>query len=122
MQEISQPISPEDQYLDYLPTQAIAEYLLNHHTVEIQKRKRRIDAIIYRSSQRPKGKNIAIFGAAGVVSEDKPKVKPSENSDDLFNLLDFVRRMETRIVEVPGQFKGHVVKGAEYDLQPHDAY
>lgn len=23
MQEISQPISPEDQYLDYLPTQAV---------------------------------------------------------------------------------------------------
>lgn len=121
MQEISRPISPEDQYLDYLPTQAVAEYLLNHHTVEIKKHKRRIDAIIYRSAQRPKGKNIAIFGAAGVVGEDKPKVKPAEDSDDLFDLLDFVRRMETRIVEAPGHFKAYCIKGAEYDPQPHDA-
>lgn len=122
MQEISQPISPEDQYLDYLPTQAVAEYLLNHHTVEVQKHKRRIDAIIYHSAQRPKGKNIAIFGSAGVVGEDKPKIKPPGDTDDLFDLLDFVRRMETRIVEVPGCFISYFIKGAEYDPQPHVAY
>uniref|UniRef100_A0A9E7ZVS8 RES domain-containing protein n=1 Tax=Bosea sp. NBC_00436 TaxID=2969620 RepID=A0A9E7ZVS8_9HYPH len=122
MQEMSRPISPEDQYLDYLPTQAVAEYLLHHHRAEIKKQKRCIDAIIYQSAQRPRGKNIAIFGLAGVLGEDKPKKKPVDNSDDLFDLLDFVRRMETRIVEVPNHFQAYRINGAEYDPKPYDTY
>ena len=33
--EITQPISPNDEYLDYIPPQAVAEYLVNNHAVEV---------------------------------------------------------------------------------------
>jgi len=115
MHEISQPISADDAYLDYLPTQAVAEYVLNHHKVEIKKQTRCIDAIIYRSAQRPKGKNIAIFGTAGVVGEEKPRVKQASNPDDLFDLLDFIDRMQTGIVEEPGHFHAYRI---DYDPKP----
>jgi hypothetical protein len=50
--EISKPISPDKQHLDYMPTQAFAEYLAHHY-------KPKIDAVIYSSTQtNGKGKNI----------------------------------------------------------------
>jgi hypothetical protein len=59
----------------------VAEYLLHHHEFSFAGKLGKIEAVIYRSAQKPKGKNIAIFGDAarvGVLNEDKPKVEAKE--------------------------------------------
>jgi hypothetical protein len=67
MNEIAKPISPDDEHLDYVPTQFVAEYLNKVHEVRIGKDRLHIDAIIYRSAQRPGGKNIVLLGDAAQV-------------------------------------------------------
>ena len=60
MHEIAQPCLPDDEHLDYVPTQVVSEYLTHLY-------KPPIDGIIYQSAQNGSGKNIAIFGNAGMV-------------------------------------------------------
>lgn len=67
MSEIAKPISPEDQHLDYVPTQFVAEYLSKVHEVRIGRERLSLDAIIYRSAQRPAGTNIVLLGDAARV-------------------------------------------------------
>lgn len=59
--EISRPIVPREQELNYIPTQALAEYLAWHHDPQI-------DAVVYASAQRANGKNIVIFNHASRVA------------------------------------------------------
>lgn len=67
MTEISLPCLPNDEHLDYIPTQVVAEYLVHEHLVKIAGVERHIDGLIFRSSQNPDGKNVALFGSAGLV-------------------------------------------------------
>jgi hypothetical protein len=66
--EIARPCLPEDEYLDYIPTQVVSEYLARIHDLNRSDGKL-IDAIIYRSAQNKTGKNIAVFGEAGTVKD-----------------------------------------------------
>jgi hypothetical protein len=67
--EIARPISPNDEHLDYIPTQAVAEYLLHHHEFKRGGKPVKIEAVIFQSAQNPSGKNIAMLGdAANVVA------------------------------------------------------
>lgn len=80
MSEIAKPISPDDEHLDYVPTQFVAEYLNKLHQVRIGKDRQHIDAIIYQSAQRPEGKNIVLLGDAAHVkgvSIQKSPILPS---------------------------------------------
>jgi hypothetical protein len=90
--EISQPILPGDEHLEYVPAQVVAEYLTNQPV-----RWRGTDvtpgAIIFRSAQRKGGKNIAIMGDAATIclpdraaGADKPK-PAAQNSE--FGFMDF---------------------------------
>ena len=64
--EISRPVTPQDEILEYLPTQAVAEYLTNKVTPPL-------DGIILRSSQtRDEGHNLVLFNHASGVEHDKP--------------------------------------------------
>lgn len=66
--EIAKPILPDDEYLDYIPTQAVAEYLCHHHRFKLRGVEHGIDAIIFQSAQDPeKGKNIVLLGGASAV-------------------------------------------------------
>jgi hypothetical protein len=67
VQEISQPIMPRDEEFEYLPTQAVSEYLAS--CVEP-----RLDGIIFHSAQRAgEGRNVVLFHhAAGVERYDLP--------------------------------------------------
>ena len=57
-EEVSRPIYPGDELLEYVPTQVLVEYLANYHDPNI-------DALIYSSTQTDgAGKNIAIFSHA----------------------------------------------------------
>ena len=67
MNEIARPCLPDDEHLDYVPTQVVSEYLTHLHKLKRGESVRTIDAIIYRSAQNGNGKNIAIFGDAGAV-------------------------------------------------------
>lgn len=130
MQQIAQPISPDDEHLDYIPTQAVAEFLVRHHTFKFGGRPRNIEAIIYRSAQNPGGKNIAILGDAAVVGTgETDKLAPRSQGPDLsvFDLtfdFDFdagpVR--PTRIIPVPETVAAHVVDGAVFPTRPFDLY
>ena len=66
-QEICRPVMPQDEAFEYLPSQAVAEYLAN-------KLDTRLDGIIFRSSQTGCGRNVVLFNhACGVESDDLPQ-------------------------------------------------
>lgn len=67
MHEISQPISPDDEHLDYIPTQAVGEFLQRHLQFHLKGKKHRIEAVIFRSAQHPAGMNIVLLGEAAAV-------------------------------------------------------
>jgi len=120
MDEIGQPISPTDEHLDYIPTQAVAEYLLYHHEFSFAGKSGKIEAIIYRSAQNPKGKNIAVLGGAaqvGVLDEDKPKTEAKE-ADSLTRqdrwLANFGGPGKFRIAAKPQTLETRRVTGATY--------
>lgn len=61
--EISKPILPEDENLEYIPTQAVTEFISNHL-------EQKIDGIIYPSIQTDRvGKNIVIFNPLIIENE-----------------------------------------------------
>jgi hypothetical protein len=66
MDEISASILPEDETLEYIPTQAVAEYLSNY-TFEIGGKKNRVEALVYPSAQKHGGRNIVLLGDAASV-------------------------------------------------------
>lgn len=71
MREIAQPISPQDEYLDYIPTQVVAEYFLHHHEFKKKDGPARIEGIIYQSAQIEGGRNIVLLGNAARVAQTK---------------------------------------------------
>jgi hypothetical protein len=119
MKEIAQPISPGDEHLDYIPTQAVAEYLVRHHNFKIARRDCTIDAIIYRSAQRPEGRNIAILGNAavvGVVNQISPQ-KARILKDDEFSLFGWSReepKRSARIIPIVASLEKRIVRGAHF--------
>lgn len=66
--EISKPISPDKETLEYMPTQALIEYLAYHHEPKI-------DAVIYASTQvGGKAKNIVFLNrTAKLINGTEPK-------------------------------------------------
>lgn len=128
---IAQPISRKDEYLDYIPTQAVAEYLLNHHKFKRDGKTVRIEAIIFQSAQNPTGKNIALLGEAAFVRQDKADLKRShkiEGSDsgilDPFESFRLPRNEGSNPALVVDQtgFRTHRVKGAKYDAPTFDDF
>ena len=62
-QEVAKTINPEDEYIDYVPTQFIAEYLANAKDL-------RLDGIMFSSAQAGcLGTNIVLFNHARVVEQ-----------------------------------------------------
>lgn len=61
--QISEPISQNDEFIDYIPTQAVAEFLSTAFMTSV--RSVHIEGIVCQSAQHPGGKNIALFGDAG---------------------------------------------------------
>lgn len=88
MTEMSKPISPTDEHINYVPTQIVAGYLNKIHEVEIGREKTKIDAIIFASAQRPKGKNIVVLGNAASISSTAQRgrsIKPSSGLGEMFS-------------------------------------
>ena len=67
VREVSMPIMPQDEAFEYLPTQAVAEFLANRTTPSL-------DGIVFRSTQTGQaGRNVVLFNhACGVQRSDLP--------------------------------------------------
>ena len=112
MNEIAQPHLPDSEHLEYVPTQAVAEYLVHHHTFSYRHEKARtIDAIIFRSAQRPHGKNIAIFGdSCAVEITDEPNGMPHE-------VFDF-RTVNPSLQVIPDSNQEHYISAVTHEVHP----
>ncbi len=108
MNEIARPCLPDDEHLDYVPTQVVSEYLTHLHKFKRGEKESTIDAIIYRSAQNGDGKNIAIFGPAAVVEGAK-------SSSQYFSSIE---RSAIRVIE--DSFASHMVSGVKHTK--HEAY
>ena|GEM_PF-1226386 len=127
MVEIARPISRNDEHLDYIPTQAVAEYLLNHHDFHVGGSKHRIEAIIYRSAQHPEGKNIVILGDACAIEAQpvQPKTKTTSYGEPFDNLLSSLPRFRSpgiapRMRFKDGSVREYKVQSAAFNSVPHD--
>jgi len=115
MNTIALPISPNDEHLDYIPTQAVAEYLLNHHEFYNHGEKARIEAVIYRSAQRPAGKNIVLLGDAGRVWSPPPKEEPGKDWGSFASVEHrFSDRNPRGLQVVEGSMRTLIVDAASY--------
>lgn len=77
MSEISRPVLPDDVVIDYIPTQAVSEFITTRMKVPRGKKKVGIDGIIFASAQRPNGgRNIVLLGDAALIEGAKPKDEP----------------------------------------------
>lgn len=90
--EISQPILPGDEHLEYVPAQVVAEYLTST-AVRWRGAEVTPDAIIFRSAQHHGGKNIAVMGDAATICRPTPQAAEgspaTKRNDSDFDLLDF---------------------------------
>ncbi len=117
MLEIAQPVLPLAEHLDYVPTQAVAEYLAQHHAFSFAGQERTIDAIIYASAQHPGGKNIALLGSASVVGDEISVATPDHDPDeDEFPFgLGLIRRSpKVRIIPMLASVEKRSVRGVAF--------
>lgn len=122
MEEIAKPILPTDEYLDYIPTQAVAEYLLHHHVVKHRSADARIEGIIYKSAQRSSGRNIVLLGDAASVrspEQQQPQRKTSSLQtadifDDLFGSFMKAEVQDPALEVIQDSVKEYRIGGADY--------
>lgn len=117
-EEIANPIRLSDEHLDYVPTQAVAEYLNHHLKFDLDGKSRRIDAIIYQSAQNGVGRNIAVLGPASVVEQSSNTAADWEDLEDDFNHLEEPRSLlEPWLRLVPQSVENHRIDGVQ--VTPH---
>lgn len=121
--EIAKPVSRNEEHLDYIPTQAVAEYFLHHHNFKRSGKPARIEAIIFQSAQVPQGRNIVLLGDAAQVQRtprenekwlDKSAVTEifPEPLEAFLENPSRTRESATRVAE--GSVEVHRVTGANY--------
>lgn len=101
--QIIRPIQPEDEPIEYVPTQAVAEYVANEL---------KYDGIIYSSAQVGKSRqNIALFNVSVAPGNDIKKRKPS-----MGDVEDHEREKSRRplLRYVPDSAKATRISRAEY--------
>ncbi len=124
--EIAKPILRNDEHLDYIPTQAVAEYFLHHHQCKKNGKPIHIEAIIFESAQFPGGRNIVLLGDAAHVTRSQKenrhtsdKSAPSELfpvfSDALPQNPPYPRNAAIRIIENSVEVRR--ITGARYDSE-----
>jgi len=126
--EISQPILPGDEHLEYVPAQVVAEYLTNQ-SMRWRGTEVTPDAIIFRSAQREGGKNIAVMGDAAIICLQAPpeaegKAPPTRPEADL-DFLDFASPLPAAsnagLAYVDGSLELLEVGSAVYAVDTHYA-
>jgi hypothetical protein len=118
MHEISRPVLPNDTQLDYIPTQAVAEYLNSVLKVKVAKVECGIDAIIFASAQAPGGLNIVFFGDAAIVENSEPSneqtsAEPDKASTDFWTPWN-LETPNAGLALVPKSVFVHEVRGVQF--------
>lgn len=67
MNEMRRPILPDDTTLDYIPTQAVSEFIHSRLEVKLNGERKGVDGIIFSSAQHKNGLNIVLFGDAALL-------------------------------------------------------
>jgi hypothetical protein len=117
MSEIAKPVSPDDQHLDYVPTQFVAEYLSKVHEVRFGKERFHLDAIVYRSAQHANGKNIVLLGEAAQV-KGVPDERPALFPDWALSTAEPVPPKNPGVAYIPGSLQITTVTGANFPVDP----
>lgn len=122
---ISLAVLDSKSYLDYVPTQVVAEYIGSQLRVKVDGTTRRIDGIIYESAQHRAGKNIALFGAASSVkvpAMGRGKTPPELDwIDEMFAFDDKGSSQEPALSISADDVTELRVTGAHYDTIPLQA-
>ena len=113
LKELETPISPENADLDYLPTQVVAEYFQHH----MESASEKIEGIIYYSSQRKNGVNIALFNdALKCIETEIHKIKklkePEAEKKDYYDEV----QAKCGLSYVQGSAKMITLESIEYKL------
>lgn len=122
MDEIAKPILPTDEYLEYIPTQAVAEYLHHHHIVKHKSTDVRIEGIIYKSAQNPEGRNVVLLGEAAKIqygtekqTERTPKTHHTTDTfEEFIGTLQMDDEGRPGLAIVPNSVKDFRIGGAAY--------
>lgn len=119
MAEIARPVFPGDEHLHYLPTQAVAEFLNRRFQISFAGAKRGIDAVIFRSAQRPEGRNIVILGDAAIVGMPggaKPRVPEAGHGQDWLDQAAQQARAEkpAGLIALPETLRWTRITGAQF--------
>jgi len=112
MEEIRKPVFASDEHLDYIPTQAVAEYLVHGHQYFSGGKRLPIDGIIYSSAQSPDGRNIALLGEAAHVNQ-----KPGKDSQSPSRRLGR-RESSARLAVVADSLSFHCITEAKFGSAP----
>ena len=134
MREIAQPVFPGEEHLEYLPTQALAEFLNRRFNILFEGVRRGIDAVIFHSAQRPEGKNIVILGDAAIVGNPvalaptQPEAAPERvDSNDCDPSAWFEQELSIVRAEkppgmlaVPDTVRWTCIKGADFTTEDDD--
>ena len=121
MDEIAQPHLPGSEHLEYVPTQAVAEYLVYRHSFDYDgETDRTIDAIVFRSAQRPDGKNIAIFGDAAVVRREDDSGNPIDEEAGFHTINPGLRAVPGSVEEWRVNAVTHSTHSISYRLDDVD--
>jgi hypothetical protein len=96
--EISKPILPDDEPLEYIPTQALTEFLANHS-------KFKLDGIIFASSQTGgTGKNITLFNTTTMLENSITSTVESKSQEGVILRIDPKSLEEVKIVNATYEF------------------
>lgn len=124
--EIAKPISRTDEHLDYIPTQAVAEYFLHHHNFKRSGKPAKIEAIIFQSAQVPEGRNIVLLGDAAQVQQAPKKKEEKQGKSTIAEyfpesfenfLEDLSLKTNAALRVTDGSIEVRRVTGAHYDTE-----
>ena len=118
--EIAKPIKPDAEHLDYVPTQAVAEYLSKVFTVRMGKERRPIDAVIFQSAQRPQGSNIVLLGDAAQIESARTTKRSAPSLMPSLNIALFEERetAEPGLILIENGLSIQEVSAASYAVAP----
>ncbi len=83
VREVARPISTDDEHLDYIPTQAVVEFLQHHFPMKRRGKPVKIEGVIYRSAQNASGQNIVLFDSAAGVHSSEQLVDDESLDEDI---------------------------------------
>lgn len=112
LKELETPILPENADLDYLPTQVVAEYFQHHMKAASEE----IEGVIFYSSQRKNGKNIALFNDASKCLETEILITQEKYPDNIKELFDNVAQKKYGLSYVQDSAKIITLESIEYKL------